>query len=233
MLTDRPGLLRLLALGWGLALAAAAAAYSLDQMPLGEIQRGLKATLEQSARSATSTLGRYDGFWGNPKARIPLPAAVLRARSTLVTMGRSKQIDELERGMNAAAEQAVPLLQQHLLDAVRDLTIYDAKGIVRGGSDAATQYYRSRTQAELARRFLPTVRQITERQGLARPYNALADKARPLSLVNNEQPTVEAYVTAKTLDAIYAAMAEQERKLRANPGAAPQEPVRKLFGAVR
>ncbi|MEG0820703.1 MAG: DUF4197 domain-containing protein [Burkholderiaceae bacterium] len=222
----------LVLVGAGL-LASHSAASTLDSLPLGDLNRGIKTALEQGARTAVNTLGRPDGFWGHPRLRIPLPEAVRQSRSTLLAMGRGKQLDELERGVNRVAEQALPLAQPILLDAIRDLIVYDGKGIVRGSPDAATQYFRSRTQADLARRLQPVVKQLADRYGLARIYNGLAEKARPLSLSNNEHATVEQYVTARALDGLYATMAEQERKLRANPAAASSEAVRKVFGSRR
>lgn len=225
--------LRLALASAALAVATTAAAVSLDQISSAEAGGGLKAALDQGARAAVASLGKPDGFWSNPKVRIPLPEPIARGKSALKMMGRGAEVDELERGINRAAEQAVPQAQALLIDAVKTMSVEDAKGILRGGNDSVTQFFKSKTQPELARRFLPVVKGITDRSGLAKQYNALAGQGAQFGLIKPEQASVEQYVTQKALDGLYATIAEQERALRANPAAASSDLVRKVFGALR
>ena len=135
--------------------------------------------------------------------------------------------------MNHAAEAAVPEARTLLVDAVRKMTVKDAKGILSGGDTAATEYFKRTTQSQLAARFLPIVKQATDRVGLAEQYNGLAGQAAQLGLIREQQATIEGYVTQRALDGLYLMIAEQEKAFRQNPLAATSDIVKRVFGAMR
>jgi len=173
-----------------------------------------------------------DGFWNNPKVRIPLPENLARAKSVLNLIGRSREVDDLERGVNRAAEEAVPHAKPLLTGAVKSMTVADAKGVLRGGDDSVTQFFKAKTAKQLTERFLPIVSKVTARSGLAQQYNSLAGQAAQFGLVKADEATVERYVTQKALDGLFTMIAEEERKIRANPIAAGSDLIRKVFGAL-
>lgn len=210
-----------------------AAAQSLDQLTGNEATAGLKAALDKGAASAVASLGRADGFWANPKVRIPLPENMQRAKSALKLMGKGREVDELERAVNRAAEQAVPESKQLLTNAVKSMTVEDAKQILRGGDDSVTQFFKAKTAPQLTERFLPIVTKVTAKSGLAQQYNSLAGQAAQFGLVKSEEATIERYVTQKALDGLFTMIAEEERKIRANPVAAGSDIIRKVFGALK
>jgi len=217
----------------GLTLVAVPArAVSLDQLSNSDASAGLKAALDQGVSAAVASLGKTDGFWSNPKVRIPLPENLQRAKSALRLMGRSRDVDELERGVNRAAEEAVPQAKQLLTSAVKSMSVEDAKGILRGGNDSVTQFFKAKTAPQLTERFLPIVGKVTAKSGLAQQYNSLAGQAAQVGLVKTDEATVERYVTQKALDGLYTMIAEEERKIRANPVAAGSDLIRKVFGAL-
>jgi hypothetical protein len=214
----------LLAGGWLSALEARAAGLGTD-----EIVAGLKSALEKGAGQAVAALGRTDGFLGNPKVRIPLPDWMKPATRALKLAGQGKRLDELETTMNRAAEAAVPQAGPLLIDAVKGLSIDEAQAILRGGDTAATDHFAKRTRDPLSARFLPVVTEATERLSLARQVNALMSKAGKAGLVK-EPRSVEQHVTGKALDGLYLMMGEEERRLRADPGAAASDLLRRVFG---
>jgi hypothetical protein len=214
-------------------IAGVAAAASLDQLTGSEATAGLKAALDKGAASAVASLGRPDGFWANPKVKIPLPENMQRARSALKLMGKGREVDELERAINRAAEEAVPQSKQLLTSAVKSMTVEDAKQILRGGDDSVTQFFRAKTAPQLTERFLPIVSKVTASSGLAQQYNSLAGQAAQFGLVKAEDATIERYVTRKALDGLFTMIAEEERKIRANPVAAGSDIIRKVFGALK
>ena len=112
-------------------------------------------------------LGVQDGFLANPKVHIPLPGALQDASRLLKTLGQGRQVQELEVALNRAAESAVPLAKTLLVNAVRSMSVADAKGILTGGDTAATEFFARKTREPLAVQFLPVVRQATARVGLA------------------------------------------------------------------
>jgi hypothetical protein len=222
-----------------LALAAAAGlprtvmALSLADISQRDASAGLKGALEAGATAAVDLLGRTDGFWGNEKLRIPLPDWLRRAEKALKFAGRGADIDALKLGVNRAAEQAVPQAKALLIDAVRKMSVADAKAILTGGDDSVTKFFADKTRAPLTQRFLPIVKQTTEKIGLAQQYNGLVDQAGKLGLTGRGVTRIESHVTDKALDGLYFMIGEEERKIRRDPVSAASSIVQKVFGALK
>jgi Protein of unknown function (DUF4197) len=210
-----------------------AAAASIADLSNTEAIGGLKQALSDGSIAAVAKLGVQNGFFGDPKVKIPLPPSLQRIEGALRFAGMQRQADELVLSMNRAAEAAVPEAKQLLLDAVKKMTVQDAKAILTGGDTAATEYFRRSTQTQLTQRFLPIVKQQTDRVGLAQQYNSLAGQGVMFGLVQQDQATVEGYVTQKALDGLYLMIGEQEKAFRRNPVGATSDIVRKVFGTLR
>jgi Protein of unknown function (DUF4197) len=194
---------------------------------------GIRAALEKGAGFAVDLLGRADGFWGNERVRVPLPEWIQKAEGALKLFGRGKDVAALHLTINRAAEQAVPESKTLLVNAVRAMSVQDAKGILTGGNDSVTQFFAGKTRVPLTDRFLPVVARVTEKIGLARQYNRLAGQAKTLGLVKPEQATVQGHVTGRALDGLYLMIGEEEQKIRADPVAAGSDILRKVFGALK
>jgi len=214
------------------ALGPRAALAQLAALSDSDAAAGLKAALEGGATAAVKLLGRPDGFWGNDRLRIPLPEWLQRSERMLKLAGRGADVEALKIGINRAAEQAVPQAQALLVDAVKSMTVSDAKAILTGGDDSVTRFFAEKTRVPLAEKFLPIVRETTEKIGLAQQYNALADQAGKLG-AGGGVVRVEKYVTDKALDGLFVVIGEEERKLRSNPLGASSEIVRKVFGSLK
>ncbi|RRW43773.1 DUF4197 domain-containing protein, partial [Stutzerimonas stutzeri] len=154
----------------GLALSASAFALSLADLTQRDASAGLKDALSQGAKVAVQQLGRPGGFSSDPNVRIELPGNIGKASRMLKMVGMGAQVEQLENSMNLAAEKAVPQAQQLLLDAVRKMTVQDAKAILAGGDDSATQYLNKSSREQIRARFLPIVKQATDQVGLAQQY---------------------------------------------------------------
>jgi hypothetical protein len=189
--------------------------------------------LEKGATAAVSLLGRTDGFLGNPRVRIPLPAFLEDARGLLRATGQQKRIDALELAMNRAAESAVPEARTLLVNAVKSMSVEDARQVITGGDDSATQFFAGKTREPLGVRFLPIVTRATEKVSLAQKYNAVAGKVQSLGLLKPQEASIESYVTGKALDGLYLMIGEEEKKIRANPAAAGSAILRKVFGSLK
>jgi len=194
---------------------------------------GLKQALNDGSIAAVARLGVENGYFGNPRVKIPLPPSLQRIEGAMRFMGMQRQADELVLSMNRAAEAAVPEAKALLADAVKKMTVQDARKILTGGDTAATEYFRRATQSQLTQRFLPIVKKATDRVGLAQQYNSLAGQGAALGLVREEQATIERYVTQKALDGLYYMIGEQEKAFRRDPVSATSSIVRKVFGALR
>ena len=208
-------------------------AQGLESLTNADAVSGLKQALADGSGAAIAQLGRDNGFLGNAKVKIPLPPTLQRVESALRFAGMGKQADELVTSMNHAAEAAVPEARSLVSDSIKQMSVQDAKGILQGGDTAATDYFRRTTQAQLTQRFLPIVKKTTDQVGLATQYNALAGRATQFGLMNQEQATIESYVTSKALDGLYLMIAEQEKAFRQNPLGATSDIVRKVFGVLK
>lgn len=206
---------------------------SLSSITPAEAGSGLKTALERGAVAAVALLGKPDGFLGNPKVRIPLPGYVEDAAKMMRKLGQSKRIDDLITAINRAAEAAVPQGQDLLVDAVKSMSINDAKAILTGGDNAVTQFFADKTRAPLSAKFLPVVTVATEKVGLARQYNDFAGKAATFGLVKKEDANIQQYVTGKSLDGLFLMIGEEERKIRADPVGTGSAILQKVFGAMK
>jgi hypothetical protein len=154
-------------------------------------------------------------------------------RSVLQLTGQSKKIDDLEVAMNHAAEAAVPLAKPLLINAVKSMTFTDAKNILAGGDTSVTDFFRQKTSASLANKFLPLVKGVTDKAKLAQSYNSVMSKAQSLGIASGEEATVEGYVTKRAADGLYLMIAEEERLIRRDPVGAGSQIISKVFGALK
>ncbi len=214
-------------MGW-----AGLAAAQLESITNREAINALKTALDKGSRAAVDQLGREDGFFGDARVKIPLPESMKRAERTMRRFGMGKYADELVLAMNRAAEAAVPEAKQLFVDAVKKMTVTDAKGILTGGDTAGTEYFKRTTSDQLRKRFLPIVKKSTEKVGLAQTYNQYAQQAAAFGLVKAEHANVDAYVTQKALDGLYFMVAEEEKKIRKDPVGTASGILKKVFGAL-
>ena len=216
------------------ALAMSLPAYAqLDLISNQDATSGLRAALEKGAGAAVELLGKQDGFFGNQKVKIPLPESLAKVEKLMHNFGMGKQADELVMTMNRAAESAMPEAKKLLVDAVKKMSVQDAKGILTGGEDSATQYFRRTTSDPLRERFLPIVKKATAKVKLAEKYNQYADKGVKFGLVKKEDANLDNYVTQKALDGLFVMVAEEEKKIRQNPAQAASNIISKVFGALK
>lgn len=206
---------------------------SLADLSNQDAVAGLKDALVQASGKAVAQLGATDGFLSNPQVKIPLPGGVDRAAGLMRTMGMGRQVDELTTSMNRAAEMAVKEATPLLVESVKTMSVQDAKGILTGGDDAATQYFRRTTSAPLEQRFLPIVKKMTAKVQLAEQYNNLAGQAAQFGLIDAKSANLDAYVTQKALDGLFVTLAQQERAIRKDPVGAATGMASKVFGLVK
>ena len=197
-----------------------------------EASGGLKEALIQGAGKAVSKLGAVDGFFGNTQVKIPLPKSMQKAEKAMRMFGMGKQADELVLKMNRAAEAAVPEAKALLVDSVKKMTLSDAKAILTGPQDSATQYFKKTTSLPMGEKFLPIVKKATEKVQLAQQYNKFAEMGSKYGLVKKGDANLEQYVTQKTLDGVYLMMAQEEAAIRANPVGQASSLIKKVFGAI-
>jgi hypothetical protein len=214
-------------------LASPTARAQLESISQRDASSALREALVRGTQAAVNELGRPDGFLGNARVRIPLPESAQRVEKMMRGFGMGRQADEVIVAINRAAESAVPEARALLVDSVRRMSVQDAKGILTGGQDSATQYFRRTTGEQIRARFLPIVQKATSRVQLAELYNKYASYGASLGLIGSEDANLDHYVTQKALDGLFLLVAEEEAKIRQNPAKAATSILRRVFGAMR
>ena len=207
-------------------------AAGLDAISSGDAASGVREALAKGADYAVSSLGQQNGFLGNKKVKIPLPSPLDKAESALRMFGMGKQADQLVETMNHAAENAVAVAKPVLVESIRKMSVQDAKGILTGGEDSVTQYFKRTSTEQLTAKFMPIVKKETGKLQLAEQYNKFAGKAASAGLIEQKDADIDSYVTQKAMDGLFLMIAEEEKKLRANPVGAGSDLLKKVFGAL-
>jgi hypothetical protein len=215
-----------------LLFAAQAHAAGMADLSNKDAAGGLKEALTKGSQAAVAALGKQDGFLGNQRVKIPLPEGLHKVEGLMRGLGMGKYADELVTTMNRAAETAVVEAKPLLVNAVKSMSVQDAKGILTGGEDAATQYFKRSTSAALSGKFLPIVKKATQKVKLADKYNEFAGKGAKFGLIDQKDADLNNYVTQKTLDGLYLMIAEEEKKIRQDPVGAASGIISKVFGAI-
>jgi hypothetical protein len=200
-----------------------------------EISRGLKEALGKGVRLAINTLGQDDGFFRNPRVKIPLPNSLQKLERGLRIAGQGRAVDDFILSMNRAAEKAVPVAIDVFVDAISEMTFDDARNILFSGrDDAATQFFRRSSEETLRGKFRPIVEEFTEKVGVTQKYKAMTARAGfAAAFLGRDATDLDGYVTQKALDGLFLLIADEEKKIRRNPLGRTTDILRKVFGVLR
>lgn len=194
-----------------------------------KIIAGLKEALQVSSGKAVALTGKPDGFLKNEAIKILLPPKLQTVGKGMRILGMGAQVDELEVGMNRAAEQATPEAKQIFIAAVKKMSFDDARKILTGSDTAATEYFKRTSSADLTTAFSPIVQHSMERVGVVKQYNnVLASGPGGTALAG--QFDLNKYVLGKTLDGLFLMLGEQEKKIRKDPAAQTTSLLKEVFG---
>jgi hypothetical protein len=197
-----------------------------------EIVEGLKAALSKGAKSAIGQLGKTDGFYGQPRFRIPMPDPLQSAEKALRKVGQDEIADDFILTMNRAAERAVPEAATIFSDAIRQMSFADAKMILNGPDDAATNYLRKTGGQQLEEAMLPIVKQATDQVGVTAKYKEVLDNLGFMSnLIDNDSLDIDLYVTNKATDGLFKILADEEKLIRQDPAARTSELLQRVFSS--
>lgn len=216
-----------------IAISGSAFALSFGDLSNQDASAGLKAALDKGSAAAVAKLGAENGFLNNDKVKIPLPSVLEKALPILRMTGQGKQLDELVVSMNRAAEAAVPMAKPLLINAVKSMSVTDAKNILTGGDTSVTDFFKQKTAAPLGVKFLPLVKGVTDKAGLSAKYNTVMGQAQKFGAVSVQEATVEGYVTQRALDGLYLMIAEEEKAIRQDPIGAGSKIIGKVFGLLK
>ena len=212
----------------------ATGALPLADLSSDQVTRGLKEALAKGLQQAIAQLGKEGGFLTNLNVKIPMPEKLQALERTLRQLGQGRVADEFITTMNHAAEQAVPVASSVFAESLKQMTVADAKGILSGSDDAATQYFRRMTEAPLTEKFLPIVKEATAKAGVTAAYKQLTEKASLAGpFFNTQSLNLDAYVSGKALDGLFKMVAAEEKRIRQNPVARTTDLLKSVFGTLQ
>lgn len=200
-----------------------------DEMNENTVAAGLKEALAVGSERAVAATSKTGGFWDNELIRIPMPEELSTMASTLRTIGFGNKVDEMERAMNRAAEKASAEAKPVLLNAVSEMTVTDAMGILRGGDTAATDYFQEKTSDSLRERFIPIVQEKMDQVGLYQQYNQLKSTYEAMPLTQKSTFDLDQYIADQGIEGLFTMLAQEEKEIRANPAARTTELLKKVF----
>lgn len=194
-----------------------------------DIAAGLRQALNNGIEKQVSKLTQTDGFYRNELVKILLPQELQRVDRTLRDIGMGNLADEGLRVLNRAAEDAVKEATPIFVNAVRQITFDDARNILLGPDNAATNYLSSRTTQELYGRFNPVISNSLDKVGATQVWNTIITQYNSLPLTNNVNPDLPDYVTQEALKGVFTMIAVEEKEIRNNISSRNTDLLRRVF----
>ncbi len=195
-----------------------------------QVAGGLKEALTIGTGNAVSLVSVTDGFFANQAIKILMPDKIQKVADVLGKAGYQQQVDEFVLSMNRAAEKAAPQAKSIFVDAIKEMTIEDAKQILNGGDTAATEFFKGKTGGKLSDAFKPIISSSMDEVGATRSYKEMMGKYTALPFMKAESLDLDQYVTNKSLDGLFFMVGQEEKKIRTNPAARVTDLLKTVFG---
>lgn len=196
-----------------------------------EVAEGLKEALIKGISTGSDLASQLDGYFKNPAIKIPFPLEVKKVEDKLRQLGLGNEVDKFVMTLNRGAEDAAKEAKPIFITAIRSMTIQDAWAILRGDQDAATQYLKRTTSAQLKEKFKPVIQNSLNKVNATKYYGEIVNRYNQIPLVQKVNPNLDEYATDKAIEGLFILIANEERNIRQNPVARTTELLRKVFGA--
>jgi len=197
-----------------------------------EVVKGLKDALTVGTNNSTAAASKVDGYYKNPKVFIPFPKEAKDVKDKADALGMKPQTDKFVMTLNRAAEEAAKNAAPVFIDAVKGMSIGDGFTILKGANNAATQYLKDKTTAELRQKFTPIVKAALDKVEITKYWNPIITKYNKIPFVQKQNPDLTAYVTEKAMEGLFILIADEELKIRKDPAAQVTDLLKKVFGSV-
>lgn len=194
------------------------------------VAAGLKEALSIGTEKAVGNVGKVDGYFGNALIKILMPEKLRKIADTLSAVGYKKEVDAFVLSMNRAAENAAPKAKPIFVDAIRQMTIDDARKILGGGDTAATEYFKGKTTGKLTEAFKPVIAKSLDDVGATHAYKNMIGKVDKVPFLNKESLDLDSYVTSKSLEGLFIMVGQEEKNIRTNPAARATDLLKSVFG---
>jgi len=196
-----------------------------------DIAKGLREALRVGSERVVGTLGRADGFNKVADVHIPLPGTLRTVQQALGKVGQGALVDDLETRLNRAAEAAVPRARSLFVKAIEAMTLDDARGILNGPKDSATQYFRGKMASPLAADMKPIVDQELAKAGAVKSYDQMMGKYKAIPFVPDARADLTQHVLEKAIDGVFLYLGREEAAIRDDPAKRSTALLQKVFGA--
>lgn len=200
-----------------------------QEVSTAEVAQGLKEALTVGISKGAQQAAQQNGYFGNPRLKIPFPQDVQRVEQRLRQLGLGSEVDKFVLSLNRGAEKAAAEAKPVFITAIKNMTIQDAWNILRGTDDAATQYLMRTTTDELRNRFQPIVAQSLSEVNATRYYTNLVTTYNRIPGVQKVNPDLERYATDKAIEGLFLLVADEEKNIRENPVARTTDLLRRVF----
>ena len=215
------------------------------------VSNGLKEALKTGVNFAVTQLGTNNGYLNNTAVKIPLPDNLAKAETLLRSAGGNKMADDLINSMNTAASKAAPQTAEIFMNAIDKMSLADAQGILSGGNEAATNYFKANTTDSLKKLISPIVQETMKENNVASYYDTINNvyKSSAKGLVENSgimsmaknfgvdsyiptssDESLDSYITTKTIDGLFTMIGQKEAAIRANPVEQTTSILKQVFG---
>lgn len=196
-----------------------------------EAGQAIKEALNQGLVNSVLHFNREDGFFKDALYKILLPPDAKKIENTLRDIGLGSMVDKAILQINRGAEDAVGYAKPIFMDAIRNITISDAIGLVRNGDTSATHFFRDKTTAQLTAAFLPVIKSSLDKVQATKYYGDIVTRYNNFpTTIKKINPDLPGFVTEKATNALFALVADEERNIRQNFAARTTELLRKVFG---
>ncbi len=202
-----------------------------DVLSNEDIAAGLREALRVGSERVVSQVGALDGFNADPQIHIPLPGVLQDVQKTLGRFGMSGLADDLELRLNRGAEAAAPEAKELFVNAISEMSLDDARGILDGPDDAATQYFKGKMSAPLSARMEPIVDRNLSEVGAIASYDKMMGQYEAIPLVPDVKADLTTYVVEKGLEGIFFYVAKEEAAIRKDPAKRTTELLQRVFGS--
>lgn len=196
-----------------------------------EIGEGLKEALTNGVSKGADLVSKLDGYYKNPEIKIPFPPEVKQVETKLRQIGLGSEVDKFIESLNRGAEDAAKEAKPIFVTAIKQMTIQDAWGILKGENDAATKYLNRTTSPLLTEKFKPVIQNSLNKVNATKYYSDLVNTYNKIPLVQKVNPNLDDYATEKAIQGLFVMIAKEEKNIRANPGARTTELLKKVFSA--
>jgi hypothetical protein len=200
------------------------------ELRLETIVAGLKEALKVGTDRTVASTSRAGGYLNNPGIRIALPEQLSGMASALRAAGMGEQVDRLELKMNESAEQAAVSAAPVFLEAIGTMSFGDARKILEGGDNAATDFFKKNSSDSLRAKYRPIVTAKMGELGVIKTYQDLERSYQRIPFAPKTSFSVEDHVTEKALDGLFSILGDEEKKIRQDPAARSTDLLKRVFG---